>query len=128
VAPFAAWPIFGELLGAGPRTTTAALVVGFGYHVVNGLAFATAYAIALGERGIVAGIVWAMVLETAMVTFYPGWLGLKAIDEFLSVTIFGHAVYGVLLGGLTRAMIRRDPLAGAGSAVADRSGVAKQGG
>jgi hypothetical protein len=114
VGPFEAWPIFGELLGAGPRTTTVALAVGLTYHGVNGLGFAVAYTIVLGERGVVAGIAWALVLETLMVTFYPGWLGLKALDEFLSVTILGHIVYGALLGGLASVMIRRDPLARTG--------------
>jgi hypothetical protein len=111
VRPFAAWPLFGELLGAGPRTTGTALAVGVAYHALNGLSFAVAYTIILGERGIVAGVVWALGLETLMVTFYPGWLGLAALDEFVSITVVGHLIYGVALGGLARSLIRRDPLA-----------------
>lgn len=33
-----------------------------------------------------------------MVSVYPGWLGMKALDEFLQVSIFGHFVYGIVLG------------------------------
>ncbi|WP_162907979.1 DUF6789 family protein [Allorhizocola rhizosphaerae] len=107
VRPFDAWPLFGELLGAGDRTTTSALVVGFAFHLVNGLGFAVGYTIVLAEKGVIAGIIWALVLETVMVSFYPGWLGLKALDEFISVTVFGHFAYGAVLGWLARALVRR---------------------
>jgi hypothetical protein len=107
VRPFVAWGYFGELLGAGPHTTVTAVLAGAAYHVVNGLAFAVAYAIVLGHRGILAGIAWAMVLETFMVTFYPGWLGLKALQEFVGVTVLGHVVYGTVLGVLARRLVLR---------------------
>ncbi|MFI7542209.1 DUF6789 family protein [Actinoplanes sp. NPDC049599] len=111
VKPFGAWPMFGELLGAGPHTGVPAFVVGAGYHVLNGLGFAMAFAVVLGERGVLAGIIWAMVLETAMVTFYPGWLGLAALQEFVSITILGHVAYGTVLGWLSRRLSRQDPQA-----------------
>ncbi|WP_063127313.1 DUF6789 family protein [Nocardia fusca] len=112
VRPFAAWPLFGELLGAGPRTQSAALVVGFSYHLVNGLGFAVAFTVVLGDRGVLAGVAWALILEALMVSFYPGWLGMKALAEFVSVTIVGHVVYGIVLGFLSRRLVRRDPRAG----------------
>jgi len=105
VKPFAAWPLFGELLGAGPQIATA---VGFGFHLINGLGFAVGYTIVLAEKGIIAGIAWALVLETFMVSFYPGWLGLRALDEFISVTVFGHFAYGAVLGHLARRLVRRE--------------------
>jgi hypothetical protein len=37
-------------------------------------------------------------LESIMVSIYPSWLGLKALDEFLSVSILGHVIYGAMLG------------------------------
>lgn len=107
VRPFDAWPIFGELLGAGDKHTTGALLVGIAFHLVNGLGFAVGYTIVLAERGIIAGIIWALVLEAIMVSFYPGWLGLKALDEFVSVTVFGHFVYGAVLGYLAKTLVRR---------------------
>ena len=48
------------------------------------------------------GLAWAAVLELFMVSLYPGWLGLKPLDEFLSVSIFGHIVYGTVLGSVAR--------------------------
>lgn len=98
VQPFAAWPLFGELLGGGPSGTSGAFLVGAAYHGLNGVAFAAAYSIAFADRGIRGGIIWALSLEVLMVSFYPGWLGLKALDEFISVTVVGHVVYGSVVG------------------------------
>ncbi|MCC2320045.1 DUF6789 family protein [Cellulomonas xiejunii] len=100
IRPFEAWRAFGELLGAGDRAGDAAFAAGFAFHVVNGLSFATAFGVVLAHRGVLAGIAWGLLLETAMVTFYPGWLGLKALEEFVSITVVGHVVYGATLGGL----------------------------
>lgn len=107
VKPFEAWRAFGELLGAGDRAGTAALLVGFCFHLTNGLTFAAAYGVVLAHKGIFAGIAWGLVLEGFMVSFYPGWLGLKALDEFVSVTIFGHVVYGAVLGSLANRQWKR---------------------
>jgi hypothetical protein len=52
------------------------------------------------------GVAWAALLEVFMVTLYPGWLGLRALEEFLSVSIVGHAVYGVVLGATAGAWCR----------------------
>jgi hypothetical protein len=41
-----------------------------------------------------------------MVSVYPGWLGMKALDEFLSVSITGHVAYGLVLGWLARSLLR----------------------
>jgi hypothetical protein len=112
VAGFTFWPfdifgIFGQaLLGAGYRGPFVTLA-GVAYHVANGVGFALAYTVWLGRRGIWAGIAWAMALEVVMVTIYPGWLGLKALDEFLRVSIFGHVIYGSVLGGTARQLLLR---------------------
>ena len=112
VAGFTFWPfdiftIFGQaLVGAGysgPLVTAA----GVAYHLANGVSFAVAYTIWLGHRGVWTGIIWAMMLEVLMVTFYPGWLGFKALDEFLQVSILGHVVYGSVLGFTARLLIMR---------------------
>lgn len=100
VRPFEAWRAFGELLGAGDRTGEAAFAAGFAFHVANGLSFAAAFGVVLAHRGVLAGVGWGLLLETAMVTFYPGWLGLRALEEFVSITVVGHVVYGAVLGGL----------------------------
>src|SRR5437764_2112535 len=82
------WPwdtitLFGQAI-VGPSAPEELIqAAGYAYHVVNGVGFAVAYTVLFGRRGIVAGVVWAMGLETLMVSFFPGWLGLKALGEFL---------------------------------------------
>ena len=39
-----------------------------------------------------------MILELLMVSVYPGWLDMRALDEFLQVSVLGHIVYGAVLG------------------------------
>jgi hypothetical protein len=105
--PFDIFTIFGQaLVGVryeGPLVTVA----GIAYHLANGVGFAVAYTVLLGRRGVWAGVLWAMMLETIMVSVYPGWLGLKALDEFLQVSILGHLAYGCVLGFTARFLLTR---------------------
>jgi hypothetical protein len=104
--PFEAWRLFGVALTGPEQSHLVHMVTGTAFHVGNGIAFGTAYTVAFGHRGPWAGVAWAFVLEAFMVSVYPGWLGLKALDEFLSVTITGHVAYGLVLGGLARSLLR----------------------
>ncbi|WP_155375238.1 DUF6789 family protein [Catellatospora vulcania] len=103
--PFEAWRLFGLALAETDQDATWVFWLGVAFHLCNGTAFGVAYTVAFGRRGIWAAIVWALVLETFMVSVYPGWLGLKALDEFLSVSITGHLVYGVVLGWLSNRLL-----------------------
>ena len=107
--PFDIFTIFGQsLLGAGFEGAWVRML-GLLFHFANGIGFAIAYTISFGRRGIIAGIIWAMVLELFMVTIYPGWLGMQALEEFLQVSIFGHVVYGVVLGYVSKWFLTREP-------------------
>jgi len=56
------------------------------------MGFALAFAVLAGDRsGVPLGLIWAFVLEALMLTFYPGWLDIRAIHEFATVSILGHA-------------------------------------
>ncbi|HCT76958.1 MAG TPA: hypothetical protein DGG94_22120 [Micromonosporaceae bacterium] len=103
--PFEAWRLFGLALAETEQSSTAIFLLGTGFHLVNGVAFGIAFTVAFGRKGIWAGVVWAFVLETFMVSVYPGWLGLKALDEFLSVSITGHVAYGTVLGWLAKSLL-----------------------
>lgn len=96
--PFDIFNVFGQaLVGAGFSGPWVRLL-GVLYHFANGIGFALAYTVVAGKRGVLAGIVWAMILELLMVTVYPGWLDMRALDEFLQVSVLGHIVYGAVLG------------------------------
>jgi hypothetical protein len=104
--PVEAWRLFGVALAGPEQSHTVHMVTGTAFHVTNGIAFGTAYTVALGQRGPWAGLAWAFVLEAFMVSVYPGWLNMKALDEFLSVSITGHVAYGLVLGWLARSLLR----------------------
>jgi hypothetical protein len=106
VRPYAALPLFGQLLTGELPTTTTAWVVGIVYHGTNGICFAIAYAMLAAPRGVLTGIGFALVLEGFMLSFYPGWLHVQAIQEFFSMTILGHVAYGATLGVMARRLAR----------------------
>jgi len=106
INPLEAWRLFGIALTDPDQSRRTHMITGTAFHVCNGIAFGVAYTVAFGHRGPVAGILWAFVLEGLMVSVYPGWLGLKALDEFLSVSVTGHVAYGLVLGVLARALLR----------------------
>ena len=97
-SPFAALPLFGQaMLGAG-SSGDAVTVVGIGYHILNGVAFGTAYVIWLGNRSWWWGIVFALGLEAFMLALYPGWLHPRSVAELTQISIVGHLAYGTTLG------------------------------
>lgn len=99
--PFDIFPIFGRAI-AGPQTAfDTAYTIGILYHYANGVLFAVAYAILLARRGWWTGILWALGLEACMLSIYPGWLHIQAFNEFLSISMLGHIVYGAVLGGVS---------------------------
>jgi hypothetical protein len=106
IRPFEAWRLFGLALTDTDLPPAAVFAAGTAFHLCNGVAFGIAYTLAFGQRGPIAGIIWALVLETFMVSLYPGWLGLKALDEFISVSVAGHLAYGGVLGYLARSLLR----------------------
>jgi hypothetical protein len=105
--PFDIFAIFGRALFGADATGWWVEPAGFAYHLANGVGFAMAYTLVWGRLGVWAGIGWAMALEALMVSIYPGWLGLQALDEFLQVSIFGHVAYGSVLGYSARRLLRQ---------------------
>lgn len=92
-------------MGAGASTDLAKWV-GTVFHFVNGVTFAIAYAVWFGRRSWWWGIVFGLGLEAFMLAIYPGWLDIRAIGEFTSISVVGHVCYGATLGG-TVAWLRR---------------------
>jgi hypothetical protein len=98
--PFKALPHFGRgLLGAG-ASDTSAWIAGGGYHVANGIGFAVAYCVAVRRPSWRTGIAWALLLEAVMIVFYPSWLQIEALEEFVTMSLFGHFAYGGTLGAV----------------------------
>ncbi len=112
--PFEATRAFGRVLvgeAAGPAAVSAA---GWTFHIANGCTFAIAFAALFARdgrvsvrRGIVIGVGWALLLETFQLILYPGWLDIRFLDEFRQISFLSHLVYGLGLGLLIPAGLRR---------------------
>jgi hypothetical protein len=100
--PFDVFPIFGYAIAGSNIPHNVATIIGTLYHYTNGVLFAIAYTILFAPRGWWAGVLWALVLETLMLTIYPGWLHPRAFNEFVSVSILGHLAYGSVLGSFSQ--------------------------
>lgn len=105
--PFDIFDIFGQALFGEGNTASWVPIAGFTYHVINGVGFATAYTLLFGEKGVAWGIGYGLALEAMMLTFYPGWLDIRSMEEFFSVSIVGHVVYGGVLGWTAKTLLDR---------------------
>lgn len=109
VDPFAAWPLFGAGLAGTATPDSLRWVVGAAFHMTNGLLFAVAYTVWLGERGPGWGVLFALGLEAFMLGLYPGWLNIRDTSEFTLMSITGHLSYGLVLGTVTRRLLAGRP-------------------
>lgn len=98
--PFGALPLFGRAVVGEGAPEALAIAIGIVYHLANGIGFGTAFTLIVQRPRVWSGIAWAVILEGIMVSLYPGWLNLKALDEFLSISVIGHLAYGATLGGV----------------------------
>lgn len=113
--PYEAIRVFGLLLtGSGADAHDAGVMtVGIAYHLFNGTTFGIAYALLLARRdagvgwALLTGTAWGLGLEMFQITIYPGWLDIRAYDEFLRVSFLGHVVYGAALGVGSRTLLQR---------------------
>ena len=107
--PFVTRVVFGRLLVGGEATEPLVSVAGWAFHVLNGTCFGVAYALLFARgrwislrRALVTGIGWGLILEGFQLALYPGWLDIRAYDEFARVSALSHLAYGATLGTATR--------------------------
>jgi hypothetical protein len=109
--PFHVIPIFGHLFIGANAPESLAWIVGFAYHLSNGIGFGIAYVLLFRRPHPVTGMLWGLGLELAMATLYPAWLRITAMQEFLTVSMIGHVTYGFVLGMLARREVARREVA-----------------
>ena len=96
--PFDMFRVFGLLL-AGPMAPDSVIYTsGAAFHLLNGICFGLGFCFLFGRRGIVAGIAWGLFLEAFQLALYPGWLHIRAFNEFVQLSAISHVVYGSVLG------------------------------
>lgn len=101
--PFDIFRVFGGLLVGADAPPLLLSAAGFIYHYANGIGFALAYLFFIKRPTIWTGLLWAALLEGMMLSVYPSWLNIQALySEFVAVSVWGHILYGLTLGGLGR--------------------------
>lgn len=94
--------IFGSWITGRSTSSTAAAVAGWTYHYWNGLAFGIMYALMLGRRHWVAGVVYGIVMECCMLGLFPLFLKMNSKLDFMVISMTGHVFYGAALGGVVQ--------------------------
>jgi len=105
--PFHAWSLFGEAILTAHSSGGARFAVGAGYHLLNGLGFGVTFALIVRRPTWWLGILWGLLLELSMALLYPRWLRIAQLQEFLTMSVVGHLVYGAVLGALCAGSVRR---------------------
>ena len=109
--PFETFNRFGELLIGYDSSRAVNMSVGTGYHLLNGIAFATSYCFMFGGRSWWFGVLWALGLEAMMFTTYTNWLDLEEVmAEFVAVSLVGHLAYGTTFGLIGQYQLRPERL------------------
>jgi len=98
VPVFKAISYFGTVILGQVHPTVASEVVGWSYHLSNGIGFALMYAVLVKRPRLWSALVWGVTLEAAMLsTPYAEVFGYRMTPKFLAITIGSHLVYGAVL-------------------------------
>lgn len=108
--PFHVFTRFGGLMLGRDAPTPWLYIAGIAFHVANGIGFAIGYTVIVRRPQRWSAVVFAFALELCMALLYPSWLRMTALQEFLQVSILGHAVYGLVLGTITARHAGTHPL------------------
>jgi hypothetical protein len=127
--PFEAMARFGQLLLATEARDSIVILAGGLYHILNGMTFGVAFtllfmrdgSIGLG-RAFLLGSGWGIFLEIFQLTLYPDWLGIKYLNEFVTISASGHLAYGATLAVVGRGYLRRASRSGRGESGEGRTG------
>jgi len=95
---FKAISYFGTVLMAVDQPTPLSDLVGWSYHLSNGISFGLMYAAMVKRPGPITAVLWGLSLEGAMLmTPYAEVFGYQRDARFMTITIGSHACYGLTL-------------------------------
>jgi hypothetical protein len=106
IDPFRAHAVFGSLILHVPATSLAAVLVGWCYHVWNGITFGIMYVLVAGRAPVRLAIAWALFLEAWSIAVTPLLYDVSRSNlPFLATSATGHLAYGVALGLVSRRLL-----------------------
>ena len=95
---FKAISYFGTLLLGVQSPTPISEVLGWAYHLSNGVSFGLMYAALFRTPKIYTALLWGLTLEFVMLlTPYAEIFGYRRDAKFFAITFGAHAVYGLVL-------------------------------
>lgn len=115
VPVFKAISYFGTVILDQAHPTPVSELVGWSYHLSNGIGFGLMYAMAVTRPRLWSALLWGVTLEAAMLaTPYAEVFGYRMTPGFLAITIGAHLVYGAVLwaGLLGWETLKRSPRRG----------------
>ncbi len=103
--PFRPIEVYGLLILNRYHDTPLTKAVGWAFHVWNGFSFAVMYTMAVGRGRILWGLGWGLLLEAAMLASYPSMFHILLGWRFVTVSLAGHAAYGLTIGSTARKVV-----------------------
>lgn len=98
VPVFKAISYFGTVILGQQTPTLASEVVGWTYHLTNGIGFGLMYAAVIRKPRWWTAVLWGLFLEFAMLrTPYAEVFGYKLSQSFVAISLGAHVVYGLAL-------------------------------
>jgi hypothetical protein len=89
---------FGMVLSGAQQPTSSSELLGWGYHLSNGVSFGLMYAALLPRPRATTAILWGLSLEGLMLlTPYAEVFGYARDANFLTITLAAHVIYGTVL-------------------------------
>ena len=103
VPVFKAISYFGTVLVGGDHPSVVSELLGWAYHLSNGVSFGLMYAAIARKPGPVTAAIWGLALEgTMLLTPYAEVFGYQRDARFLAITIGSHIAYGLTLWAALR--------------------------
>ena len=107
--PFAPIRVYGLWLMGGESSDWLSDLVGFLYHLSNGITFGWIYAIICIKRHWILAVIWGLGIETiAIFTAFGLVFGLRQNTGMLVLALAAHVAYGLPLGIITWKWSRAD--------------------
>jgi len=95
---FKAISYFGTVLLGVQSPTPLSEILGWSYHLSNGVSFGLMYAALVRKPRLYSAVIWGLTLEAVMLlTPYAEVFGYRRDAKFFAITIGAHAVYGAVL-------------------------------
>jgi hypothetical protein len=95
---FKAISYFGTLLLGVQSPTPVSEILGWAYHLSNGVSFGLMYVALFRTPRIYTAVIWGLTLEAVMLlTPYAEVFGYRRDAKFFAITFGAHAVYGAVL-------------------------------